>query len=157
MRRVHTALSVALLALGLTGGCGGTDSVGSIGGDAGPDAPTSGDASQATDAPRSADGSNDAPPPANGPIPCGTTTCGATSYCVHPCCGGAPPACVPKSDGGTCPAGTHPSSCIAPGGEGCEADPCTPPPPYCTDDLKSLPFGCQSEPQHPRDVNCVCA
>ncbi len=81
-------------------------------------------------------------PPADGPFACGTETCTATEYCIHPCCGGAPPACEPKPDSGTCPPGSHDGcsqGCSSAGGC-CEADPCTPPPPYCADQPVS---GCQ--------------
>jgi len=41
------------------------------------------------------------------PVPCGNTTCGASSFCVVPCCGGvdcAPPApfCSPSPDASQC-------------------------------------------------------
>jgi hypothetical protein len=44
---------------------------------------------------------------AGGSSSCGSQTCGATQYCVNPCCGGNAPACMVKPDGGTCPAGAH--------------------------------------------------
>jgi hypothetical protein len=70
-----------------------------------------------------------------GSFACGSATCSDDQLCVHPCCGGAPPKCEPKPEGGTCPAGTHEGcsyGCSEPGGC-CEPDPCTPPPPYCVD------------------------
>jgi len=79
-----------------------------------------------------------------GPLACGSQTCGPTQYCVKPCCGGAPPMCVMKPDGGTCPVGTH-AGCSFPGSQCttpaacCEYDPCTTPPPYCSD---TMPVGC---------------
>ena len=78
-----------------------------------------------------------------GPLSCGSQTCGATQYCVEPCCGGNLPACVVKPDGGTCPAGTHQGcsngvQCMNPS-DCCQSDPCTPPPPYCRD---VVPAGC---------------
>ena len=78
-----------------------------------------------------------------GPLSCGSQTCGATQYCVEPCCGGNLPACVVKPDGGTCPAGTHQGcsngvQCMNPS-DCCQSDPCTPPPPYCRDEV---PAGC---------------
>jgi len=52
--------------------------------------------------------------------------------CVHPCCGGAPATCVPKTDG-SCPAGwTDLGTC-------CQPPTCVPPAPYCTD---TPPAGC---------------
>lgn len=76
---------------------------------------------------------------------CGGQTCGATQYCVIPCCGGAPPSCFPVPGSGSCPAGSH-SGCTSFSGSQCsppmtccQSDPCTPPPPYCVD---TLPIGC---------------
>jgi hypothetical protein len=69
------------------------------------------------------------------PFACGTSTCGASEVCMHPCCGGAPPACEPLEDGGTCPDGYVLSNqCYnfgTGGTTGCEPPPCKPPPPYC--------------------------
>jgi hypothetical protein len=105
------------------------------------------------------DARSDAPPPADGPFACGRQTCSATAYCVYPCCGGVAPPCEEKPEGGTCPAGTHDEFCapIQTGvpGQNCRADPCTPPPPYCTDDASALPYGCTVGGTH--DVSCVCA
>jgi len=91
------------------------------------------------------------PEDAGGPIACGSTTCGATQYCVQPCCGGAEPACEPLPDSGICPPNTHQESC------GCQPDPCKPPPAFCVDDPKTQP-GCQSfDPKNPRVLSCLCA
>ncbi len=65
------------------------------------------------------------PPPAPGP--CGSTTCGAGQFCVHPCCGGAPP-----------PPGTPP---------------CTPPPAHCAPAPEA---GCQLQPDG-FNADCQCA
>jgi hypothetical protein len=92
---------------------------------------------------------------AGGALPCGATSCGPAQYCVFPCCGGAPPACFQLPDGSTCPAGSHsgcffgtqctnPATC-------CQPDPCTPPPPYCSD---TLPIGCLLEG---RSCRLACA
>ena len=90
-----------------------------------------------------------------GPLSCGSQTCGATQYCVNPCCGGNAPACMAKPDGGTCPAGTHQGcsngvQCMNPS-DCCQFDPCTPPPPYCSD---KVPVGCLLEG---RTCQLVCA
>ncbi len=93
---------------------------------------------------------------AGGPFACGTETCAATQFCIHPCCGGAAPACFDKPDGGSCPPGSHDGcntgsgfDCTGP--DCCEPDPCTPPPPYCADSPES---GCS-----PQDKDCylMCA
>ena len=80
-----------------------------------------------------------------GPTACGATACSAAQYCVIPCCGGVAPACFPIGDGGVCPSGSH-SGCSAPttnscvtGFTCCQANPCTPPAPYCSD---ALPVSC---------------
>lgn len=85
---------------------------------------------------------------------CGSQVCGPGQYCVHPCCGGGAPLCLPPpEDGGTCPAGTsYTDSCISTGLPGCEPEPCTPPPPYCSDEI---PVGCSQEPDG--QVVCVCS
>jgi hypothetical protein len=103
------------------------------------------------------DSGTDGPPPADGPFACGSETCSPTQYCIHPCCGGAPPLCQDKPDGGGCPRGFHEGcsggvgvgSCTGP--DCCEADPCQPPPPYCADSPES---GC--DPQQ-RDCVLLCA
>jgi len=80
-----------------------------------------------------------------GAITCGATTCGTAQYCVMPCCGGAALACFSVGDAGTCPSGSH-SGCSGPsinqcaaGTNCCQYNPCTPPPPYCSD---TRPVGC---------------
>lgn len=94
-----------------------------------------------------------------GPLPCGGTTCGASQYCVIPCCGGAPPACVPMSSDGNCPAGTHSGcsfnfgQCTSPG-DCCQYDPCIPPAPYCAD---KNPGGCFPDAGQPRVCRMACA
>ncbi len=84
---------------------------------------------------------------------CGGATCAAGQHCVHPCCGGAAPACDPLPDGGACPPGTTPvASCPTSGGPGCQAGPCSPPPAYCS---KAIPVGCQLDASG--EVVCLCA
>jgi hypothetical protein len=63
----------------------------------------------------------------SGAFACGTQTCGAEQYCIVPCCGGAPPICTPKPDGGACPPNTSDE------GTCCRQMPCTPAPRYCSD------------------------
>jgi hypothetical protein len=105
------------------------------------------------------DASGDALPPADGPFACGSQTCGATQYCLHPCCGGVAPACEPMPDSGTCPPGTHSEQCQPWGGgtfgANCRQDPCTPPPPSCIDD-PSQSHGCQSINPSSHDLFCLC-
>jgi hypothetical protein len=84
---------------------------------------------------------------AGGAQSCGTANCGATQYCVIPCCGGTALPCFQPPDGGTCPTGSttgclgasfmcsDPASC-------CQPEPCVPPPPYCSD---TVPSGCITE------------
>ena len=80
---------------------------------------------------------------------CGTETCGASELCIRPCCGGAPPPCLP-TDGVPCAEGS--TACTLPDGrDGCQT-PCTPPPPYCDTDI---PTGCTMT--SPGEVICVCA
>lgn len=94
-----------------------------------------------------------------GPLPCGGSTCSASQYCVMPCCGGAPPACIPISGDGKCPAGTHggctfnSSLCTSPA-SCCQYDPCTPPAPFCAD---KSPVGCFFDPSTPRICRMTCA
>jgi hypothetical protein len=92
-----------------------------------------------------------------GDLVCGTAPCGKAQYCVFPCCGGAPPACFAAPANATCPAGSH-SGCVAPFSGGCtppanccQAEPCSPPPPYCTD---KAPIGCV--PQQDRSCRLSC-
>lgn len=92
------------------------------------------------------DGSTDA-----GPYGCGKEICQGNQFCIHPCCGGAPPQCLPlPADGGTCPDGFEPANC--PNGPGCQQKPCTPPPPYCAPTKEP----CGMTPNG-RDVYCACA
>lgn len=84
--------------------------------------------------------------------------CGSESVCVHPCCGGAPPACLPKTDAGVCPPGTTDGCQINafPNGEGCQMDPCQPPPPFC-EKKAALPEGCEFGADSTTEVFCLCA
>jgi hypothetical protein len=80
------------------------------------------------------------------PFACGTSTCDGDQICIHPCCGGAAPVCEPLEDGGTCPSGYVLSTqCYNLGGSttGCQAPPCTPPPPYCAPSSSSNMCGFQ--------------
>jgi hypothetical protein len=86
---------------------------------------------------------------------CGTTTCGASQYCLNPCCGGAPPQCIAKPPGGVCPVGFHDAMCPGGTAPGCEADPCKPPPARCVDD-PAKEVGCTLE-SGGRQLICVCA
>jgi hypothetical protein len=79
------------------------------------------------------------------PFGCGSKTCGASQYCIISCCGGAAPACTPKSSpDAACPVGTHPGCvpnvCNSPNGC-CQPDTnCTPPPPHCADQVPPFCF-----------------
>ena len=98
------------------------------------------------------------------PLACGSMTCGASQYCVIPCCGGTAPACFPASSDGTCPTGSHsgcnsnlgqctsPASC-------CQYDPCSAPPPYCSDSTPTLCFPSPGVPGPPQNRICrmMCA
>ena len=137
-----------------SGGAGsGGDRAGSSGADAGAAGALAGGALNAGGAAHAAGGAVNAGGAAHvagaagaaaAPFACGSVTCGVSQYCVNPCCGGAPPQCIMKPDGGVCPVGTH-AGCILGGGQCskfndcCQYDPCTPPPPYCAD---QLPVGC---------------
>jgi hypothetical protein len=126
--------------------CGGA-TVGPLG-DGGADA--------VADAP--VDSPHDAPPDGAGPWACGATTCQGTDLCIHPCCGGAPPPCVPLDDAGVCPDGyVESSQCYNLGGTnyGCAPPPCTPPPPYCSPGPS--PNCSQWGQQTGRDCYEVCA
>ncbi len=92
----------------------------------------------------------------SGEIACGGLLCGSGQYCVFPCCGGAPPQCFQAPQAGMCPAGSH-AGCVggfqcAPGTSCCQADPCVPPPPYCSD---TAPVGCIT--QQGRTCHLGCA
>ena len=105
----------------------------------------------------SAEAAPDGGPDTSGPWQCGDSTCGSGEYCIHPCCGGAPPMCEPYEDGGTCPPGTTPSTnCynLGTGPGGCAPPPCTPPPPYCTPTMPS--DGCPTS-NGSRDCYEACA
>jgi hypothetical protein len=92
----------------------------------------------------------------SGPYACGATTCQSGEICVHPCCGGAPPPCVPADDGGTCPAGYSFSGMCFNGGD-CAPPPCTPPPAYCAP-ASSAGVQCSpTTPNQPRDCYLTCA
>jgi hypothetical protein len=80
----------------------------------------------------------------DGLIVCGSQSCGASQYCVMPCCGGPRPQCLAKPDAGACPAGTHSGCTIGVGdcaspADCCEDDPCVAAAPYCSD---QAPTGC---------------
>jgi hypothetical protein len=138
-----------------TGGAGakGGGSSGGTAGSAGSSATAGATAAGAGGSSAGASGSNTGGD-AGGALPCGAESCGAAQYCVFPCCGGAAPACMQLPEGTTCPAGFH-SGCF--GGQCsspatcCQADPCTPPPPYCSD---KLPIGCLLEG---RSCRIACA
>lgn len=121
---------------GISGGSGGAAASNS-GGAAASDSGGRADASDG-----SSDGGSVAP--ADSPFACGSDTCSVTQYCIHPCCGGAPPPCMSMPEGGACPIGFH-QGCSSPMGacsnpqNCCEMDPCTPPPAYCAD---TPPQGC---------------
>ena len=152
--RVHHPLGLVVILLAITlmhAGCGSAelavlqdgpaDVVARDGGRPGGDADAADDADDAVDAKSPRDGATFA---------CGTETCGAAQYCLNPCCGGAPPQCLPKS--GACPVGFHDAAC---GGQaGCEADPCTPPPARCIDDPVNDGTGCTVSG---RQLTCHCA
>jgi hypothetical protein len=98
------------------------------------------------------------------PFACGSMTCGASQYCVIPCCGGAAPACFPLAGDGTCPAGSHsgcnwnPPQCTTPA-SCCQYDNCSPPPPYCSDAKPTFCFPSPGLPGPALDRTCrmMCA
>jgi len=98
------------------------------------------------------------------PLACGSMTCGASQYCVIPCCGGTAPACFPASSDGTCPTGSHsgcnsnPGQCTSPA-SCCQYDPCTAPPPYCSDATPTFCFSSPGLPGPPQNRTCrmMCA
>jgi hypothetical protein len=81
---------------------------------------------------------------------CGSGVCGTSDICVIPCCGGAPPPCLPLEDGGVCSG--NPCT-LSGGGSGCEMS-CTPPPPYCA---PTPPGGCSNLSGDGFHYNCACA
>ncbi len=125
------------------------------------------------DRPTVSEGTSCVPPVRDGGTrPCGATTCGANQLCEYACCGGAAPPCEPRTDAGTCPAGSAPGPCFGPGGPAFDCTRmCTPPPPHCVD----LPAACGGRPDcaclrgasvcggvgcgfvDPSGVHCVCA
>ena len=98
------------------------------------------------------------------PLPCGSVTCGASQYCVIPCCGGTAPACFPVPSDSKCPAGSHsgcttgPAAC-APPANCCQYDPCSPPPPFCSDAKPALCFPTPGLPDPGQSRTCrqMCA
>jgi hypothetical protein len=156
-RASHWLASLAcfLAAGGIVAGCG--SSADTIGGDASADAApqdgsSSGDGAHDA-APTDGSAQGDAIDPADGPFACGAATCSATQYCENPCCGGAAPPCLPALDAGQCPVGTHADpTCWAASGA-CREDPCTPPPPFCTDKVPTDP-GCT---RNGHQIVCMCA
>ncbi len=129
--------------------------------------PDAGSDSRASDAP--SDVSSDAP------FACGTTTCAADQFCVHPStnlCGPAPQ-CVPHDDAGACPPGTMFNAfCAGSPNGGCVAIPMRGPP-HCATLASTCgpsPSMCSCFPSNPcgpsgadfcqridgRDVSCIC-
>jgi hypothetical protein len=91
------------------------------------------DLSQCCDPAEHCSGMNGAPGHCVQAVGCGANTCGANAICVHPCCGGPLPQCVPMTDAGGCPPGTSLGMCFMPGAgpmDGCTTT-CTPPAPFC--------------------------
>jgi hypothetical protein len=121
------------------------------------------------DGPGSDGGSGD-----TGTAACGTAGCGPDMVCVHPCCGGAPPACTAAGKDGACPSGSmlvDPGQCAF----GCDAvaccqptGPCEAPDPYC---VAAGELVCGGDPRvadqcsvddcygtlDGDDLHCVCA
>ena len=115
-----------------------------------------GDGAGGGDAASKADGDSAAPPLADAPFACGNATCRVDQYCLQPCCGGPAPQCVPANDGGGCSPGFHPASCPGSGTQGCQEDPCTPPPASCIDDPQKGGAGCEQQGSS-RFLQCLCA
>jgi|GEM_PF-6411093 hypothetical protein len=80
--------------------------------------------------------------------------CAPGSVCIYPCCGGAPVQCEPKTDAGVCPPGTSEGCEFGEFPDGCQRDPCTPPPPYCGK-ADALPPGCELM-RSANEAYCVC-
>jgi hypothetical protein len=168
MRSWWSYLSLAIPMV--SAACG---SVGSGSGDAGyqrEDASTdagslSGDAEYAADA-DAADSpvQSDSGAPDSGSFACGTATCGQGQLCVHPCCGGAAPSCLPEA-GGCSPPFVTVSSCPGTGKPGCMAPPCTPDPPFCIDAANQCESACactgdgcaECRSIDRADIMCLCA
>ena len=125
-----------------TGGTSGAGGIGAHGG-AGPGGGGSGGGgSGGGGSGGSRDGGMDAVSQDARSFACQNLTCGPTQVCIIPCCGGAPPLCVPLPDGSPC----NGTQCFVKGSQrGC-AIPCTPPAPYCADP----PAACGS------NVDCNC-
>jgi hypothetical protein len=106
-------------------------------------------------------------PDSAGSFACGTTTCLPGQLCVHPCCGGPAPPCIPTADSGPpCPQGwEYVYACPGYPNYGCQAPACTPAAPFCIDGAAqcSTACGCSAPtcgtcpPASGRDVQCLCA
>jgi hypothetical protein len=70
---------------------------------------------------------------------CGSQSCGSGQVCVHPSCGGVPPACQPATDAGVCTYGPCQTSV---GLFPYAGAPCTPDAPYCV----PYPAACDTNP-----------
>jgi hypothetical protein len=130
--RIRTSLLPAVLAMA-TAGCSATSF-----------RPTGDAGDTVTDGSDKADA--DFIPQADGPIPCGTTTCASDQFCIVPCCGGAPPMCEPPTV--SAEGGVIPMPCVYP--PACTADP-----PYCaSSNLDGC--GATSDSLGQRIVFCIC-
>ena len=128
-------------ALFLVAACGGTTLESS---DAGGDA-SSADAAKDTSP-------SDGGPDTSGTYACGKLICQSGELCVHPCCGGAPPQCMPKEDGGTCPAGFVDESELQPGPGRLQA-----PSVHAARALLHLPSRTSAARRRPGATSSVCA
>lgn len=90
----------------------------------------------------------------SGNYACAAKTCSPGEYCVHPCCGGAPPSCDPLGPSGTCPYGSHMGTCN--GQPGCVKDMCVPPPPYCAETDACIGGPLPAGGKRSRDAYCLC-
>ncbi|HET7542414.1 MAG TPA: hypothetical protein VFK05_21240 [Polyangiaceae bacterium] len=151
---------------GVSGGAmGGSDSAGSLNraGSGGSSGNAGSGASSGNAGGAGASGAN-AGSGGGAPLACGSTTCGASQYCVIPCCGGTAPSCFPASSDGKCPAGSHsgcttnPTACTSPS-SCCQQDDCSPPPPYCSDAKPTMCFPSPGVPGEPQGRICqkMCA
>jgi hypothetical protein len=91
----------------------------------------------------------------------GAPDSGSCAVTVHPCCGGAPPPCMPPLDGGGCPPGASFGACYAGNqpSQGCYVE-CTPPPTYCAPAGSSCQDVCGSScggGSTATDIYCLCA